>query len=490
MFDLVEEKTLANKTEKRIKPFLDDLPKTAFEAYSSILGRSSDVERERIFLQIVVAAERSLSLRELNIASESNELSEKEVCGFYKDLELEPATSFHSTLKHVCGLFLTVHDSKVYLIHQTARKFLLDAQQYSQDACKDFLFCYEEAHSTIAEACINYLILIDFGDGDGISSDAMDSGAGDSSGKESHVTESDIEKNDAEESNKGQVDCDQGEVQKNGVEEQAAREALYKYSADSWIRHLRVSTREAQERLSAKSIKLCSSESGCSLDWFYRHANEQLMIYEDPGAIMPMYLASVFRLTTITKTIVQNSDMPLPKIAMVSALAGASGEGLREIVTILLEAGADVNAQHGSFHNNALQAAVIHGNEQVVLSLLAAGADVNIQGGYYGIALQAAARYGKEHFVQILLAAGTIVNMQGGEYGNALQAAVRGGNKQVVQILLAAGADANAQGGEYGNALQAASFLRYEKIVDVLLAAGALNVQESSTAVSSALILP
>jgi ankyrin repeat protein len=58
-------------------------------------------------------------------------------------------------------------------------------------------------------------------------------------------------------------------------------------------------------------------------------------------------------------------------------------------VTLLLEKGADVNAQ-GGHYGNALQAAANGGHDSVVTLLLEKGADVNAQGGHYGNALQAA----------------------------------------------------------------------------------------------------
>ena len=46
------------------------------------------------------------------------------------------------------------------------------------------------------------------------------------------------------------------------------------------------------------------------------------------------------------------------------------------MVQLLLEKGADVNAQ-GGYYGNALQAASYEGNEKVVQLLLKKGADVN-----------------------------------------------------------------------------------------------------------------
>ena len=44
-------------------------------------------------------------------------------------------------------------------------------------------------------------------------------------------------------------------------------------------------------------------------------------------------------------------------------------------------------AEHRAAHGNALQAALYRGHEQIVKLLLDKGADVNAQGGYYGNAL-------------------------------------------------------------------------------------------------------
>ncbi|ORY09452.1 hypothetical protein BCR34DRAFT_516475, partial [Clohesyomyces aquaticus] len=60
------------------------------------------------------------------------------------------------------------------------------------------------------------------------------------------------------------------------------------------------------------------------------------------------------------------------------------------------------------------QAALVKGNEQVVKLLLDKGADVNAQGGRYGNALQAALVKGNEQVVKLLLDKGADVNAQGG----------------------------------------------------------------------------
>ena len=75
-----------------------------------------------------------------------------------------------------------------------------------------------------------------------------------------------------------------------------------------------------------------------------------------------------------------------------------------------------------------MKTAVCNGNIEVVQLLLDKGADVNAQGGTYRGALKAASRDGNVRVVQLLLDKGVGVNAQtpqGGYYSNALQAALR-----------------------------------------------------------------
>jgi ankyrin repeat protein len=58
-----------------------------------------------------------------------------------------------------------------------------------------------------------------------------------------------------------------------------------------------------------------------------------------------------------------------------------------------------------------LQATSYHGNEQIVNLLLEKGADVNAQGGKYGTAFQAAFHCGNEKIINMLVRKGADVNL-------------------------------------------------------------------------------
>lgn len=169
---------------------------------------------------------------------------------------------------------------------------------------------------------------------------------------------------------------------------------------------------------------------------------------------------------------IQNLEKKIDKLA--SPLYYTASLGALRITDLLIKNGADINeCSLGGRFGNALQAAAWWGDESVVQLLLDNGANINAQGGWYGNALQAAAFDGNESVVQLLLDKGANINAQGGEYGNALQATAFNGNESVVQLLLDNGADINAQGGKYGNALQAVVAGNELDIARLLLSRGA-----------------
>ena len=159
-----------------------------------------------------------------------------------------------------------------------------------------------------------------------------------------------------------------------------------------------------------------------------------------------------------------------------NALQAATCHGTIEVIQLLLEKGAEVNAQGGKY-GNALQAAAFHGKVKVVELLLDNGADVNAQGGEHGNALQAATVAAKEssgiEIIRLLLCRGADVHAQGGKYGNVLQAAAYEGKIEVVRMLLGKGANINTQGGMFGTVLQAAAYSGNIEVIRLLLDNGA-----------------
>ncbi|KAK6541134.1 hypothetical protein TWF694_008506 [Orbilia ellipsospora] len=160
-----------------------------------------------------------------------------------------------------------------------------------------------------------------------------------------------------------------------------------------------------------------------------------------------------------------------------SALQAASAGGYNNITELLLNKGAKINTQNGRY-KNALGAAIAMGHDNIAELLLDQGADIDVPSGEYNNALAAAIAMGRDKIAELLLDRGADINSQSGKYNNALGAAIATGHDKVAELLLDRGADINVQSGEYNNALAAAIAMGRDKIAELLLIRGAdINTQ-------------
>ena len=159
-FNDIETKSILTKNE--IAVIARNIPKTVDQAYNRILDKSSDRRRARKLLHIVLAARRPLTLLEINVAMVIEDHHQN-----YGDLDSWRTDACEDRIKNICGLFVTVIDSKVYLIHQTAREFLVGEEgTYSSLAHEPldhwkFSFHPSLSNLLLAQICIRYLQLLD-----------------------------------------------------------------------------------------------------------------------------------------------------------------------------------------------------------------------------------------------------------------------------------------------------------------------------------------
>jgi len=161
IFEVIRQRQMPRRivTEKSLKQAIEMLPNTVDKAYEEILEKSEDKNLARKLLCIIVSAVRPLTVMEMNIA-----LAIEDHHRSYKDLDLEPEDRFRRTLRHLCGLFVNVIDEKVYLIHQTAKEFLLAKNKVSSDGWKNSI-SPAVSELTIARTCITHLLFTGFGSG-------------------------------------------------------------------------------------------------------------------------------------------------------------------------------------------------------------------------------------------------------------------------------------------------------------------------------------
>ncbi|KAH8882376.1 hypothetical protein GQ53DRAFT_614442, partial [Thozetella sp. PMI_491] len=135
-------------------------PATIFEVYEKLLkGVKVDAaERVRLLVNIIIAAERPLTLREMNVAICVHD----EIGGADSELDLELASdeNFQRWLIQICGFFVTVYDDSIFFIHQTAKEFLLRKESDKpHESMWQSSVTMREAHQLLAESCISYLSL-------------------------------------------------------------------------------------------------------------------------------------------------------------------------------------------------------------------------------------------------------------------------------------------------------------------------------------------
>ncbi|KAJ5738869.1 hypothetical protein N7493_002024 [Penicillium malachiteum] len=77
------------------------------------------------------------------------------------DLDLEKESTFATVVRNLCGLFINIVDDHIYLIHQTAKEFLLSEKTTNLDSWKHSLNPVE-GHLVMAEICVVYLSFAEF----------------------------------------------------------------------------------------------------------------------------------------------------------------------------------------------------------------------------------------------------------------------------------------------------------------------------------------
>jgi Ankyrin repeats (3 copies) len=418
-----EVRNALGKTENKLLKMIEELPKTVEEAYEMLLRRCAKKEEAMKVLHIIVAAQRPLTLREMDVALEIRADSRS-----YEQLDLEGEQNRKTYIRNLCGLFVSIVDSKVYLIHQTAKEFLVrkNHEEFKIDTWRHSL-TLRESHRILSEICITHLFFHEFRGNSLLSPDMALPEA-------SFLSEEPTYKR-----RKFLFLWRQDKL----MQDFGSKHALLDYSANHWATHFREASTDEAHCLTNLASKLCEINIEGYPKWFGINC-----------ASNPSSDYAIERQQFTEPWFTQKQSVKQP-----SALYWAAITGLKDVVQLLLKNGANVNAQ-GGHYDNALQAAAAGGYEKVVEQLL----HVNAQGGHYGRGLHTAASRGYEKVVEQLLQATADINALGKCYSDALDGAAEGGQiklldrlvERVVDQLQKGGANVNAQGVGWAKALQTA----------------------------------
>ncbi|OHF00497.1 ankyrin repeat protein [Colletotrichum orchidophilum] len=152
VFDAIER--LQSRKLSSIEKSLESLPGDLDQLYESAWTAFVDREASHKLLGIIVAAKKPLKVDEVNIALS---LGENTTSVEALERELEPDAEY--TIKRLGGFFIRIIDSTVFLVHQTARDFLLSSR--ANDMTKEGRprIALTLAHSDLGGCCVRVLAL-------------------------------------------------------------------------------------------------------------------------------------------------------------------------------------------------------------------------------------------------------------------------------------------------------------------------------------------
>lgn len=118
IFDLIRQDLQSVMISTEREKLFHTIPKSVDTAYTAILDKCTNKDRARILLKIVCAATRPVSVMEITTA-----LLIQENHKTYDDLEIPPDGFSKTYIRNLRGLFVSVIDGRVFLLHQTAKEF-------------------------------------------------------------------------------------------------------------------------------------------------------------------------------------------------------------------------------------------------------------------------------------------------------------------------------------------------------------------------------
>ena len=409
-------------TKGNVRRVISKIPQTVDDAYNRILDRSLDIERARRLLHIVCAARRPLSLKEMSLI-----MAIEETHRSYDDVmqELEPEERFRASLRDLCGLFVVIIDTKIYLLHQTAKEFLVrnDSSTSMNDLPPRWKHSLQptESNRILAERCIWYLTL-----------DLV----------ETHLS------------------------------------VLLNYSALNWADHFRVAGIRREEAIAALARSLCQTSSKRYKAWSAQYVSGA---YDFPESANSLTIASYFGLEAVVELLLESGkvDVDSKDKHGQTPLSGAAEGGHEAVVKLLLESGkADVDSKD-KYGRTPLSWAAENGHEAVVKLLLESGkVDVDSKDKHGRTPLSRAAGGGHEAVVKLLLESWKAdVDSRDDEFGQTpLSWAAEKGHEAVVKLLLESGkVDVDSKGKHGRTPLSWAARGGHEAVVKLLLESGKVD---------------
>ncbi|KFZ18419.1 hypothetical protein V501_01228, partial [Pseudogymnoascus sp. VKM F-4519 (FW-2642)] len=360
---------------------------------------------------------RPLTLDETNVALALAIRKEEPESQTKLKSELWPADKFQSVVTNLCGLFVSVYDSKLSLIHQTAREFLMDSESVGTWKGK---FNMAQSHHSLSRYCISYLLLPDINvliDGDG-----------------------------------------------------STRFPFHAYAANAWPLHFVSQNAVGADSLLRQARTLCNTTRHRLDTWVSYYFKQR---HEGWIGLSDLALASCLGLLEVVEDILfeEKSDVDLETTDERgrTSLLWAATKGHEVIAKVLLENGAEIEARDNPLSQTSLSVAARGGHKAVVELLLKNEADIEAKDKYGQTPLLLAASGGHEAVIELLLKNEADIEAKDHNGRTLLLLAAEGGHEAVVDLLLKNEADIEAKDHNGRTLLLLAAKGGHEAVVKLLL---------------------
>lgn len=291
----------ANKRE--LKKIISGLPRSLIDAYDKILKRCRHPDLARQLLHIILAAREPLTVDDMKIATA---LASDFEYRSYDEIGIERSDAFEMRIKNACGLMVTIDDGSVFLIHQTAKEFLIkddDATQNSETWKHSFSPLDSEI--LLAKICITLLSFTYF--------------------SETPLT----------------MDEDDEEPHKV-VTEYAENNPFLKYAAMNGMEHSDKGELDNNPKWIPSMLSLCSVDNPAFTTWYtiYQQLGENYV----PWKMTSLNIAAQFNFSNVLASLLANGENPNEPDGYGATPLARSVRKSKRAVELLLDANADINA--------------------------------------------------------------------------------------------------------------------------------------------------
>ena len=399
---------------------IESLPSSVEEAYEELLSKIQTKQKDIVttLLHIIVGARRPLTTSEMAVALGVYRSSNAKC---FSDLTVNK-DRLEQRIRQLCGFFIFVNHSRIYLIHQTAREFLIKVIGVTtSNSSWGHSLDPVDSERIMVRVCMEYLLLAEF------EKDGQQRRANDFPRQPCTKMSQKVRGRDSI-AQAGNYTCQK--------DSQVDYETFLDYATIHWPDHFRKARLEGQDPLMKQALTLYhEARLDCWLPPFW----EAMRPFEDEPGMNNLRLASFNGHETVLQRLLDKRlvDVDEPDSSGRTALSWAAYYGHEAAVQVLLNTRqVDVNTKDKEGRTPLIRAAA-NGHVNVTERLLSlTGIHIGAEDRYHRTALWRAVANGHEAVVRALLKTEQIdmsdINADG---RTALPRAAQGGHATTVRLF-------------------------------------------------------